>query len=74
MGSGLHCKNGQDPETAPSLLQTYVLPLLLYGIEIIMPTCKALFVVDTQCKKLLKQILSLPRTTADLAVVILSGT
>ena len=54
MGSGLHGENGQDPETALSLLQTYVLPILFYGIEMILPSGKALSVLDTQYKRLLK--------------------
>lgn len=73
MGAGLHGENGQDPETALSLLQTYVTPVLFYGLEIITPTGKPLSVLDTQYKKLLKQILSLPNNTADPAVYLLSG-
>ncbi|MCG7875776.1 MAG: reverse transcriptase domain-containing protein [Candidatus Thiodiazotropha endolucinida] len=73
MGSGLHGENGLDPETAISLLQTYVFPVLFYGLEIIIPTGKALSTLDVQYKKLLKQILSIPCTTADPAVYLLSG-
>ena len=73
MGSGLHGENGQDPETALSLLQTYVLPILFYGLEVILPSGKALSVLDVQYKRLLKQILSLPDTTTDPAVYLLSG-
>ena len=39
----------------------------------ILATGKALSVLDVQLKKLLKQILSLPDTTADPAVYLLSG-
>ncbi|MEW8544949.1 MAG: hypothetical protein AB2693_15595, partial [Candidatus Thiodiazotropha sp.] len=73
MGSGLHGENGHDPETAISLLQTYVLPVLFYGLEVVLPTGKALNTLEIQYKKLLKQILSVPSTTADPAVYILSG-
>ena len=73
MGSGLRGENGQDPETALSLLQTYVLPIMFYGLEVILPSGKALSVFDMQYKRLLKQILSLPDTTADSAVYLLSG-
>ena len=41
MGTGLHGENGLDPETAISLLQTYVIPVLFYGLEVILPTGKA---------------------------------
>ena len=73
MGSGLHGENGQDPETVLSLLQTYVLPILFYGLEVILPTGKALSVLDTQYKRLLKQILLWSETTADPAIYLLSG-
>ena len=73
MGTGLHGENGLDPETSISLLQTYVLPVLFYGLEVVIPTGKSLNVLETQYKKLLKQILSIPTATADPAVYILSG-
>ena len=73
MGTGLHGENGLDPETAIALLQTYVIPVLFYGLEVIIPTGKALDTLEIQYKKLLKQILSLPSTTADPAVYLLSG-
>ena len=73
MGTGLHGENGLDPEAAISLFQTYVIPVLFYGLEVILPTGKALDTLEIQYKKLLKQILSLPCTTADPAVYLLSG-
>ena len=73
MGTGLHGENGLDPETAISLLQTYVISVLVYGLEAIFPTGKALDTLEIQYKKLLKQILSLPSTTSDPAVYLLSG-
>ena len=51
MGAGLHGENGLDPETAVSLLQTYVFPVLYYGMEIITPTGKALNRLEVQQKK-----------------------
>ncbi|MCG8048991.1 MAG: reverse transcriptase domain-containing protein [Candidatus Thiodiazotropha endolucinida] len=74
MGTGLHGENGLDPETAVSLLQTYVFPVLYYGLEIILPTGKAMNVLETQQKKIMKQVLSLSTTVADPAVYMLSGT
>lgn len=74
MGTGLHGENGLDPETAVSLLRTYVFPVLYYGLEIILPTGKALNVLETQQKKILKQVLSLSTKVADPAVYMLSGT
>ena len=74
MASGLHGENGLDPESSLSMLQTYVLPVLTYGLEVIVPTNKALTTLETQYKKTIKQLLSLPSNTADPAVYILSGT
>ena len=44
MGSGLHVKNGQDPETSVHLLITFIFrwctylpPVLLYGLEVVFP-------------------------------------
>ena len=54
MGTGLNGENGLDPETAISLLQTYVIPVLFYGLEVILPTGKALDTLEIQYKKLLQ--------------------
>jgi hypothetical protein len=59
MGVGLHGENGIDPETSISLLRTYVLPILYYGLEILLPTGKILEQLNIHYKKVLKQILSL---------------
>ena len=37
MSSGCHGHNGLDPETSIHLLQTYVLPTLIYGMEVVPP-------------------------------------
>jgi hypothetical protein len=42
MGTGLHGENGLDPETSISLLKTYILPILTYGLEIEIPKGKIL--------------------------------
>ena len=38
MGAGLHGENGLDPDTSIHLLQTYVIPILVYGLEVVLPT------------------------------------
>ena len=50
MGSELHGQNGLDPETALSLPQTYDIPVLFYGFEIIISTRKALDTLEVQYK------------------------
>ena len=49
MGVGLHGENGIDPETTISLLRTYVLPILYYGLEILLPIGKILDQLNIQC-------------------------
>ena len=74
MGAGLHGNNGLDPDTSMHILQTYILPLLVYGMEVLLPKKTLMDKIERFHKKLLKQILSLPDTVADPAVYILTGT
>ncbi len=73
MASGLHGENGLDAETSIHLLQTYVLPILVYGLEVILPKVKLVEKLEVLHRKFLKQILSLPTTVANPAVYIISG-
>ncbi|CAG2239659.1 unnamed protein product [Mytilus edulis] len=73
MASGLHGENGLDPVTAISLVKTYILPVMLYGLETLLPSGKNLDLISKQYKKMLKQILSLTTNVADPAVYIISG-
>ena len=50
-----------------------MLRVLLYGLELIMPTKTLLKELKTFQKKIIKQILNIPINTADSAVYILSG-
>ena len=73
MATGLHGENGLDPNSAIHLLRVYVMPVLLYGLEVQLPNTKTCHPIEIFLKKTLKQILSLPITTADPAPYILSG-
>lgn len=73
MGAGLHGENGLDPDTSIHLLQTYVVPVLVYGVEVVLPNGLYLDKLERVHKRFIKQILSLPQTVADPAVYILSG-
>ncbi|MEW8547754.1 MAG: reverse transcriptase family protein, partial [Candidatus Thiodiazotropha sp.] len=73
MGAGLHGQNGLDPDTSIHVLQTYILPILVYGLEVLLPRRTLMEKAERFYKKLLKQILSLPDTTADPAVYLLTG-
>ena len=51
MGAGLHVKNGHDPESSISLLNTYVFPVLFHGLEVIIPNGKNMNTLDKQYKQ-----------------------
>ena len=74
MSSGLRGENGLDPETAIHLMQTYVLPLIVYDMEVVLPNQNYMDMLETFNMKFLTLILSLPIPTADPAVYVLSGT
>lgn len=73
MPAGLHGENGLDPETSLQLIRTYILPILLYGLEIIIPNRTQITKLELFQKKLLKQILSVPPNTSDAAIYLLTG-
>ena len=73
MSAGFHGDNGLDPDTSIHLLQTYVLPVLVYGLEVLLPRKVLMERLNRIHKKFLKMILSLPETVADPAVYVLSG-
>ncbi|XP_063427548.1 uncharacterized protein LOC134711049 [Mytilus trossulus] len=72
-GSGFHGENGLDPESLIHLYKTYISPVLLYGMELLTPKSAHLETLEKFQKKMLKQILSVPMSTPDPAVYILTG-
>ena len=74
MPSGCHGHNGLNQESTIHLFQTHVLPTLIYGMEVVLPCGKHLDTLEKFCKKYMKLLLSIPVTTADPAVYIISGT
>ncbi|CAG2232770.1 unnamed protein product [Mytilus edulis] len=73
MGVGLYGENGLDPQTSMSIMNTYIIPIMLYGLEIVIPRGRCLETLNIQFKKFLKQLLSLPKTVADPAIYMISG-
>ena len=71
--SGFHGYNGLDVDTMLHLYKIYILPVLLYGLELILPQGPQLEQLEIAQKRLLKQILALPNSVADIAVYILTG-
>ncbi|CAC5410725.1 unnamed protein product [Mytilus coruscus] len=52
---------------------TYILPVLTYGLEVLIPSGKNLDLIQQQHKRWIKQILSLKLNVADPAIYLLSG-
>jgi len=73
MSSGFHGHNGLDPETTLQLTRTYITPILLYGLELILPNRTQTTKLEIFQKKLLKQLLSLPQNAPDSAIYLLTG-
>ena len=73
MAAGLHGENGLDPETSMQLIHTYVLPVLVYGLEVVLPNITLIDKLERVYRRFLKQVLSLPETVADPASYVLAG-
>ena len=73
MGPGIHGINGMNPKSARSLLQAYIVPRLLYGLETMVLTQKQFNSIETYFRSLLKQVQSLPDNVANPAPYILIG-
>ena len=61
MSSGLHGENGLDPKTAIHLMQTYVLPVLVYGMEVVLPNQKYM---DPHAQKFQQEVPEVNTVTA----------
>ena len=48
MGTGLHGENGIDPEIAMSMIRAFILSILTYGLEIVLPKGKNLDNINRQ--------------------------
>ena len=72
-GCGFHEHNGLDPESLLHIYKTYITSVLLYGMELLLPSSKPLEQLELFQKRILKQILSLPMSCPDPAVYILIG-
>jgi hypothetical protein len=73
MGAGLHGLNGVNPKVAIHLIQMYVMPRLLYGLEITRLRQNEMQKLVSYLKKLLKQVQNLPERTANEAPYLMMG-
>ncbi|CAG2254375.1 unnamed protein product [Mytilus edulis] len=60
-------------ETIIHLFKIYILPVLLYGVDLLTPQSLDLEKLEKFQKKMLKQLMSLPTNTPDPAINILTG-
>lgn len=73
MGDGLHGLNGVNSYVAFHMIQIYVIPRLLYGLNVIKLTNEDIKNVSLYQRKLLKQIQNLPERTSNAAALLLLG-
>ena len=71
--TGLHGCNGLTAKISFKIYQVYVLPRLLYGLEVLSLSKKLLDELETFHLEILKNIQSLPTRTANSVVYILLG-
>ena len=73
MNTGLHGTNGLNPETSYVIYKCYVIPRMLYGLEVIHLTKTQLNQLERYHLRTLRQIQALPQRTASSAVYMLLG-
>ena len=73
MNTGLHGSNGLNPKTSYIIYRSYVLPRLLYGLEVLTLTKGQLEQLSKYHIQTLRNIQSLPQRTSTAAVLMLLG-
>ncbi|KAH3709507.1 hypothetical protein DPMN_068970 [Dreissena polymorpha] len=72
-GSGYKGRAGLNVLSIIHLNKSYVLPVLLYGLELLLPPERIINCLEAFQRKFVKEILRLPDNTANAAVYLLSG-
>lgn len=73
MGAGLHGLNGVSPEVTVTLVNIYVLPAVMYGLETTRLTETDYATLEKYHRTLLRQLQHLPQSTAIPAIYLLTG-
>ena len=73
INTGLHGTNGLNPKTSYVIYRTYVIPRLLYGLEITSLNKTQIKELERYHLNTLRQIQSLPKRTATASVFMLLG-
>ena len=74
MGIGFHGKNGLDPATSSCLVDTYITPRLLYGLNAANLSKSQITKLSHFHKTLLRQLQGLPQNSALCIIYLLLGT
>lgn len=72
-GSGFKGHGGLNVKTIIHLYKVYIVPVLLYGMEVILPSTTWVMKLEGFQKKFVKEILQIPQNTANTAVYFLTG-
>ena len=73
MGAGLHGVNGLSPQVSRKLISTYVDPVILFGLEAMILSPSDYEQLEKYQRTLLRQVQSLPDSTAKSAIYLLIG-
>ena len=73
MSSGFYGAGGLDVPSILHILKMHIIPILLYGLEIILPKKTQIDKLEIFQKRILKQLLVLPSSTPDIAIYSISG-
>lgn len=73
LGAGLHGINGLNPMVSIHLIRIYILPRLVYGLDVIRLTTKDMDNISMYFKRLLKQVQHLPDRTSDAGTYLMLG-
>ena len=73
MGAGLHGLNGISPEISTAMVNTYIKPILMSGLDALCLGEKDYELLESHHLKLLRSIQHLPTSTAKPALYLLSG-
>ena len=73
MGTGFHGNNGISPQYLVRIYMTYVIPRLMYGLEVVTLKSKHITSLESFHRKTIRELQSLPIRTAKEAVYLLSG-
>jgi hypothetical protein len=73
MSAGLHGLSGLNPRASIHLINCYVIPRFLYGLDVIQLTASDVKNLNVYFNKLIKQIQHLPERTANVGALLLLG-